>query len=164
MEIPFVNQQYLLEKFHGKGGWTYAQIPEIRPDKHAHFGWVRVRGRIDSVEIKGYHLMPMGNGNLFLPVKAAIRKQIKKQAGDWVHIILYADNLPTEIPEDFLCCLQDEPELFQNFMDFSDAERRAYLVWIDAAKTEQMKADRMASAIQKIQKKLKFQDAKKQHS
>ncbi len=161
MEIPFVNQQYLLEKFQGKGGWTYAQIPEIRPDKHAHFGWVRVRGHIDSYEIKGYHLMPMGNGNLFLPVKAQIRKHIKKQAGDWVHIILYADNAPTEIPADFLWFLQDEPELYQNFMTFSDAERKAYIEWIEAAKTVQTKADRMAVALQKIQKKQKMQEATK---
>ncbi|MBK8144178.1 MAG: DUF1905 domain-containing protein [Bacteroidetes bacterium] len=161
MEIPFVNQQYLLEKFQGKGGWTYAQIPEIRPDKHAHFGWVRVRGHIDSYEIKGYHLMPMGNGNLFLPVKAQIRKHIKKQAGDWVHIILYADNAPTEIPADFLWFLQDEPELYQNFMTFSDAERKAYIEWIEAAKTVQTKANRMAVALQKIQKKQKIQEATK---
>nr|MBP6314386.1 DUF1905 domain-containing protein [Chitinophagaceae bacterium] len=161
MEIPFVNQQYLLEKFQGKGGWTYAQIPEIRPDKHAHFGWVRVRGHIDSYEIKGYHLMPMGNGNLFLPVKAQIRKHIKKQAGDWVHIILYADNAPTEIPADFLWFLQDEPELYQNFMTFSDAERKAYIEWIEAAKTVQTKANRMAVALQKIQKKQKMQEATK---
>jgi hypothetical protein len=161
LEIPFVNQQYLLEKFQGKGGWTYAQIPEIRPDKHAHFGWVRVRGHIDSYEIKGYHLMPMGNGNLFLPVKAQIRKHIKKQAGDWVHIILYADNAPSEIPADFLWFLQDEPELYQNFMTFSDAERKAYIEWIEAAKTVQTKADRMAVALQKIQKKQKMQEATK---
>ena len=161
METPLVHRTCMLEKFQGKGGWTYAQIPEIRPDKHAHFGWVRVRGFIGSYEIKGYHLMPMGNGTLFLPVKAQIRKHIKKQAGDWVQIILYADYLPTEIPEEFLWCLQDEPELFQNFMDFSDAERRDYLAWIYAAKTEQVKADRMASAIQKIQKKQKFHDVKK---
>lgn len=161
MEIPFVNQQYLLEKFQGKGGWTYAQIPEIRPDKHAHFGWVRVRGHIDSYEIKGYHLMPMGNGNLFLPVKAQIRKHIKKQAGDWVHIILYADKAPSEIPADFLWFLQDEPELYQNFMTFSDAERKAYIEWIEAAKTVQTKADRMAVALQKIQKKQKMQEATK---
>jgi hypothetical protein len=27
MEKPLVNKEYLLEKFPGKGGWTYAAIP-----------------------------------------------------------------------------------------------------------------------------------------
>ncbi len=38
----------MLEKIPGKGGWTYAPLPEIPP---------------------------MGNGQHFLPVKAAIRKK-----------------------------------------------------------------------------------------
>lgn len=75
---PVVDKTYLLEKIQGKGGWTYAEIPEIRPDKHSHFGWVKVKGSIDNFEINQYNLQPLGNGNLFLPVKAAIRKKIGK--------------------------------------------------------------------------------------
>jgi len=37
---PLLNKKYLLEKFPGKGGWTYAAIPEILQDKHSHFGCV----------------------------------------------------------------------------------------------------------------------------
>jgi hypothetical protein len=48
MGIPLVNKKYLLEKFKGKGGWTFAQIPEILQDKHSPFGWVRVRRTIDT--------------------------------------------------------------------------------------------------------------------
>lgn len=40
----------------------------------------------------------MGNGKLFLPVKAEIRKKIKKAEGDKVHVILYPDNEPLEVP------------------------------------------------------------------
>jgi hypothetical protein len=74
-----VRKNYLLEKFSGKGGWTFAQIPEIPPDPHAHFGWVRVKGSIDGFRIQGYHLMPMGNERLFLPVKVGIRKKSRKK-------------------------------------------------------------------------------------
>jgi len=28
-EKPLVNRKYLLEKYPGKGGWTYAAIPEV---------------------------------------------------------------------------------------------------------------------------------------
>ncbi|MEY3398621.1 MAG: hypothetical protein RL220_1215, partial [Bacteroidota bacterium] len=81
--IALVDKAYRLEKFPGKGGWTYARIPEILQDKHSPFGWVRVKGSIDDVEFSSYHLMPMGNGQLFLPVKADIRKKIGKKEGDW---------------------------------------------------------------------------------
>ncbi|HNV29466.1 MAG TPA: DUF1905 domain-containing protein, partial [Cyclobacteriaceae bacterium] len=97
---PLVNKKYRLEKFPGKGGWTFARIPEILQDKKAHFGWVKVRGTIDGYEIRKYHLMPMGDGSLFLPVKAEIRKKIKKNAGDQVHVILSPDNEPLEVPDE----------------------------------------------------------------
>jgi lincosamide nucleotidyltransferase A/C/D/E len=82
IEKPLVNKEYLLEKFPGKGGWTYTVIPEIPPDKKAPFGWVKVRGSIDGFEISKYHLMPSGKGDLILFAKSEIRKKIKKQAGD----------------------------------------------------------------------------------
>ena len=64
-------------------------------------GWVKVKGSIDSYVIKNYRLMPMGNGKLFLPVRSDIRKKIGKQAGDYVHIVLFADNDPIQIPESY---------------------------------------------------------------
>lgn len=109
MEEPLVNKEYLLEKFPGKGGWTFAVIPEIIRDKKAPFGWVKVRGSIGDYEFKNYKLMPMGNGKLFLPLKAAVRKQIKKEAGDYVKVILYKDDSPIEIPDELVVCLKDEP-------------------------------------------------------
>ncbi|MDO8994492.1 MAG: DUF1905 domain-containing protein, partial [Daejeonella sp.] len=114
-EKPLVNRKYLLEKYPGKGGWTYAAIPEVLQEKTFPFGWVKVRGWIDDFEIKNYKLMPMGNGKLFLPVKAEIRKKIAKKEGDWVIITLYADTNPIEIPEEFLDCLKTDPVAFEIF-------------------------------------------------
>lgn len=112
MEKPLVNKKYLLEKYPGKGDWTYATIPEVPPDKKSPFGWVKVKGSIDGFEISKYHLMPTGNGKLFLAVKSEIRKKIKKQAGDYVHVILYPDNEPLEVPEELLLCLQEDAEVY----------------------------------------------------
>ncbi len=81
---PLVNKKYKLERFQGKGGWTYVPIPEIPLDKRSPFGWVKVKGFIDDYEFSNYRLMPMGNGKLFLAVKAGIRKKINKKEGDWV--------------------------------------------------------------------------------
>ncbi len=161
MEAPLINKNYLLEKFPGKGGWTYAKIPEIFPDKHAHFGWVRVRGTIDDFEIKNYHLMPMGNGNLFLPVKSEIRKKIGKQEGDYIKVILYADNLPVEIPEELQHCLLDEPTAFSTFLSYTVSEQKAFIEWIYSAKKEETKIERIAATIGKLLKRQKFSNGLK---
>lgn len=153
-----VNKKYRLEKYPGKGGWTYARIPEIVQDKKAHFGWVKVRGTIDGFEIRKYHLMPMGNGNLFLPVKSEIRKKIKKQEGDLVHIILYPDNEPLEIPEEMLLCLQDETKAYQFFKSLTESEQKYYVQWIYSAKKEETKVNRLAKTINRLQKGLKLYD------
>lgn len=103
---PVVNAKFLLKKFPGKGGWTYTEVPQIKQDKRNPFGWVRVKGSIDGFELSQYKLMPMGNGKLFLPVKAAIRKAIKKEAGDHVSVILHLDDSLLEIPEEIIDCFK----------------------------------------------------------
>lgn len=147
---PLVDKQYLLEKFPGKGGWTYAQIPEILQDKNAPFGWVRVKGFIDDIEIKNYHMMPMGNGCLFLPVKAQIRKKINKNAGDYIQVTLFADSTPTEIPEELKICLIEEPNGMERFQGYSNGEQKAFIDWILAAKSDDTKYDRIAKTLDKI--------------
>ena len=158
MPKPLVNNKYTLEKFQGKGGWTYARIPEISQDKKAPFGWVKVKGTIDGVEIKKYHLMPMGNGHLFLPVKAEIRKKIKKAEGDQVHVILYPDNDPLEIPEEMEICLRDEPVAWNFFHSLSESERKYYIQWIFSAKKDETKSDRLAKTVDRLLLGLKMYD------
>jgi hypothetical protein len=157
-EKALVNKKYLLEKYPGKGGWTYARIPEIKKDKKAHFGWVKVRGTIDGIEIRKYHLFPIKDSGMFLPVKAEIRKKIKKQEGDYVHVILYPDNEPLDLPEEMLLCLKEEPAALRFFKSLSDAEQKHYIQWIYSAKKEETKIDRMAASINRLLKKQKLHD------
>ena len=159
MEKPLVDKEYLLEKSPGKGGWTYTEIPEVPPDKKAPFGWVKVKGSIDGFEIGKYHLMPSGKGTLFLSVKAEIRKKIKKQAGDYVHVILYLDNEPLEVPEELLLCLQDDAEALQFFNSLNESEQHNYVKWIYSAKTDQTKVDRIAKTLVRLSKGQKFAEA-----
>lgn len=158
MKTPLVDKEYLLDKFPGKGGWTYTIIPEVPQDKHAPFGWVKVNGSIDGFEIKKYHLMPMGNGQLGLFVKAEIRKKIKKQAGDYVHVVLYLDDEPLEVPEELLLCLHDDPEALRFFNLLNEDEQHNYVNWIYSAKTDQKKVDRIAKVLDRLAEKLKIND------
>jgi desulfoferrodoxin (superoxide reductase-like protein) len=159
--IPLVDKQFLLEKFDGKGGWTFARIPDIQADKKSHFNWVKVKGTIDGFEISKYNLTSMGNNQMFLPVKAEIRKKIKKEAGDWVHVILYADNEPLDTPEEMWLCLEDEPKAMNFYKKITESEKKHYIDWIYSAKMEQTKIDRMIKAIDRLARGLKMYDVAK---
>lgn len=156
---PLIDNDYLLQKFPGKGGWTYAEIPEVLQDKSTPFGWVKVRGTIDGYELKGYKLAPMGNGRLFLPVKAEIRKRIGKREGDSVRIILYRDMLPLDVPEEIIECFSLEPPAaYENFKKLSESEQKNYLKWVYDAKTDETKASRILTMMDKLAAGKKFYD------
>lgn len=150
----------MLEKFPGKGGWTFARIPEVLQDKSKPFGWVKVRGSIDGYEIKKYNLMPMGNGMLFLAVRAEIRKKIKKKEGDTIHVILFPDDEPMEVPDDLMLCMQDEPNALKFFKALSESEQKYYVDWIYSTKKEETKIERMAETVNRLLKGLKLHNSK----
>ena len=150
MQTPLIDNHYRLEKFAGKGGWTYASIPEVLQDPHSPFGWVKVRGSIDGHIFEHTHLMPMGNGTLFLPVKAAVRKKIGKQAGDTVHIILYKEDRVLETPEEIRICLANEPLAELRYYKLTEGEQKAYLDWIYDARKEETKIERISGMIERL--------------
>lgn len=152
MEMPLVDKQYQLEKAPGKGGWTYVIISEVPKNQRARFGMVKVKGQIDGYPLMGYRLMPMGTGQLFLPVKAEIRKKIGKKEGDWVRVVLYTDDSDLEVPEELIDCLQDEPIAYENFMKLAEGARKEFRDWVYSAKKEETKVDRIARMIDRLLK------------
>lgn len=146
------NREYLLEKFQGKGGWTFARIPEVNQSRNNPFGWVKVRGSIDGVEIRHYHLMPMGDGSLFMPVKAAIRKKIGKQEGDSVHIVLYLENEILEIPEVLLEILENYPLANTKFNKLPDGEKKRWIDHIFQAKKEETQSNRIVALLNQLER------------
>jgi Domain of unknown function (DUF1905)/Bacteriocin-protection, YdeI or OmpD-Associated len=147
-----VDNDYLLEKFPGKGGWTYASIPEIAQNKENPFGWVQVSGFIDTYELKQYKLMPMGNGTLFLPVKAEIRKKLKKEAGSYVRVKIYIDESAPIIPEELLACLKDEPLAFEKFQQLPQGQQKQAIDFINQAKKLETKIERITELIEGLLK------------
>lgn len=103
--------------------------------------------------------MPSGNGQLLLSVKVEIRKKIKKQAGDYVHIILYPDNEPLEIPEELLLCLQEDLDAQQFFYSLNENEQHNYVKWIYSAKTDETRVERIAKTLVRLFKHQKIKNS-----
>lgn len=117
---------------------------------------LKVKGKIDDYEFSNTHLMPLGNGHVGLAVKSQIRKKIKKQAGDTVHIILYEDRTPLIVPEELLLCMEYEDGLIEKFEAYTDGQKKAFIDWINSAKNEQTQTERIAKTIVMVQNGEKF--------
>ena len=161
MPKPLFNKKLLIQKYPGKGGWCYVLVTGIPANKKRKFGFVRVSGTVDGFKVEKYNIMPMKTGNFFFPIKAQIRKAIRKKEGDTVHVILFEDNVPTKTPKELLECLKEEPQALKTFKGFSDSEQKLYIDWIYSAKKEETRIGRIAASINKLVKGEKLYVEKK---
>jgi hypothetical protein len=152
MEKPFADMHLTLQKYPGKGGWTYVELPGLKSRSIMPFGWVIVSGSVDGYPLSNYKLWPMKNGNLFMPVKAAIRKKIAKEEGDTVHVVLRLDDGAPELPDDVLSGLQDEATAYRRFREQDPAAQREQLEWIAGAGNSKERGKRITSIISRVLK------------
>jgi hypothetical protein len=134
-----------------KTGWTYIEIPadvaqEIKPGNKKSF---RVRGWLDEYAVTGMALMPMGEGKFIMALREEIRKSIRKGRGAMLRVRLEFDtDYKVEMPEDLQECFEFErPEAFEFFSGLAKSHQGYFIKWINDAKTEQTRANRIANTI-----------------
>jgi hypothetical protein len=154
---PIIKGVYELVDHERHTGWVYALIDNAKKVK-GKYPKLKVKGKIEGFAISNVILASYGKEGYVLPVRAEIRKAIKKNAGDKVKIVLYPDDSTLEIPEEFEICLKDEPKARAFFYTLSQSEQRMYTYWIDSAKRTETKSDRIAKSIERLKKGQKLYD------
>lgn len=150
-----------IEKFGEKGdktGWTYIRIPakiavKIHPEGRKSF---RVKGWLDEVQVSALTVLPMGGGEFILPLKAELRKALRKQKGDKLRVRLEEDRTPLKINEELMLCLQDEPAALDFFNSLTPSHQRYFSNWINEAKTNETRTRRVASCVNALAKNWDF--------
>lgn len=150
------NGNLVLEKYPGKGGWIYTLIESIpKQPKTGKGNWVTVNGKIDGVDLKEIKLWPMGNGKSFLPVKAEIRKIIRKTEGDSVHVILFGEKeSPLPNLDDFETALEYEPMAQKFYFQLTKAQKKTVIDFIFSKNDAISQIDQMALALKFLAQKV----------
>jgi hypothetical protein len=132
-----------------KTGWTYIEIPfeiadKLNPGIKKSY---RVKGHFDDLEIERTSMLPMGGGRFIIPINASIRKAIGKRKGSIIKVSIVVDGREIEINKTFLTCLADEPKALDYFNTLPGSHRNYFSKWIESAKSEITKANRIARAV-----------------
>jgi hypothetical protein len=133
-----------------KTGWTYIEIPvdlaqQMKPGNKKSF---RVKGKLDELAIAGMALMPIGDGNFIMALKKEICKGLHKHRGAMLRVRLEHDiDFKVEVPADLQECFDFEPEAGEFFNTLTEGHRRYFINWINGAKTEPTRANRIVNTI-----------------
>lgn len=140
----------LLPRTRGIPG-TFAGFPYDVRKEFGTGGPVRINCWIDGVHKTG-SLVPIGNGEHAIHIRKEILKQIGKQEGDEVGMVVEQNLEPPilAIPDDFQWLLDEDPELKQKFEALAFSYKAAIIDYVNQAKRPDTRAKRIENLIQRI--------------
>ena len=132
------------------GGGAFVEVPF---DVEEVFGAKkpRVRATIEGVPYRGL-LTRMGSEHHLLIILKGIREQIGKTFGDEITITVEPDTEPRvlEIPEDLAKALKKDKQAGTFFDKLSYTHRKEYVNWINEAKKEETRQNRIEKTIEML--------------
>lgn len=135
----------------GRGGGAFVTVPL---DMEQVFGKKRVlvNALIDGEPYRG-SLVRMGSPCHILGILKEIRQKIGKTIGDEVEIILEEDAEPRQvvIPMDLAQALESVPIAAEAFKRLSYTHQKEYVQWIESAKREQTRQERVTKTLEMLQ-------------
>ena len=156
--ICFTTKILQFQEMGEKTGWSYIRIPAAQAEKlmPGNKKSFRVKGRLDDQAIEKMALLPMGEGEFILALKASIRKSLRKQKGDTLRVELEVDKAIIKPPKELMECLADEPGALAYFSSLPKSHQNYFGGWIRAAKTEATRTKRLVRVVDAMAKKLNF--------
>ncbi len=132
------------------GGGAYVAVPF---DVEQAFGKkrVKVRATIDGEPYRG-SLVRMGGPCHILGMLKSIRRKIGKDCGDEVEVTVVEDIEPrvVAVPADLKQALQGNPDAGVRFQALSYAHQKEYVGWIEEARREETRRQRIAKTIEML--------------
>ncbi|MFC5626545.1 DUF1905 domain-containing protein [Algoriphagus winogradskyi] len=148
--LLLVEGEFFIERMEGKGGWSYVKFPQEIMTSSKAFGMMKVSGTIDDFSFEGKHLMPMGNGYIFLPLAKVIRSKIGKNEGDTVLIRLYKEEVPEKLPQELIACLKDDPGKYDHFLNLPKPEQKHWIEYIYSSDKIEVRSDRIIKLLYQL--------------
>ncbi len=132
------------------GGGVYVLFPYSTEEMFGVKGRVPIRATIDSEPYQG-SLIKYGTPQHMLLVLKSIRAKIGKDIGDMVDIAVWHDTeeRKVDVPKDFAKALK-ESKLKAAFDKMSYSHQREWVLWIEDAKKEETRMNRIVKAIGKL--------------
>ena len=137
------------------GGGAFVEVPF---DVEAAFGSKKpkIKAMIEGVPYRGT-LTRMGTDCHILGIRKEIREQIGNTFGDEVTITVEPDAEPRliEVPAELKKAFKTEKEAKTLFGKLSYTHQKEYVTWINEAKREETRLNRIAKTIEMLKKETK---------
>lgn len=145
---------------HGNMNAGYVVFPYNVLELYGVKGQVKVKALIDGKVTYRGSLAKMATPCHVLGITQAIRKELGKELGDTIHIVLEQDLVPREVilPEEVIALFSKHPKAKAFFDTLSYTDRKEYIVWITSAKREETKNNRLNLLIEKLENGRKLND------
>ncbi len=135
---------------------AYIEFPYDVKREFGTAGRVKIQATFDGHPYRG-SLAPMGGDCHLLGLTQQVRKNIGKEPGDTVSVVLQQDTEPrtVELPQELQEWLDKRPEEKEFFEGLSYTNRKEYAQWITGAKKKETRNRRLEKAFSLLEKRAK---------